>query len=148
MTEYNIVNEVIKFRTAMKIILAKSQLYEFRKFKYFPKGCCVLSSHLLARHLVRNLGYEKTKIVRGYSSGWHYWILADTQVFDITSDQFEDISEIIIGESKWHNQIKISDEWIITNNFFDVNEGSDRADKLILESVFNLIIGSLDDTKT
>ena len=49
----------------------------FRKFSDFPKNCCVITSHLLARYLIRYCKVKGTvSIVHGAhpKDGWHFWV--------------------------------------------------------------------------
>lgn len=119
----------------------------FRKFQYFPRNCCVITSHLLARYLIRDCEVmESVSIVHGEhpKDGWHYWVELCNFVIDITADQFDELrgEEIIVGATDWHNKCVILDRSTVYYDFTDINEGCDCADQKQLEYAYNQLVCS------
>ena len=117
----------------------------FRKFPYFPQNCCVITSHLLARYLIRYCEVNRAvSIVHGAhpKDGWHFWVEVDDLVIDITSDQFDesDGKQVIVGATNWHNKCCILDKHTATYEFTDVEEGCDYADHTQLEYAYKQLV--------
>jgi len=126
-----------------KIIKMTFITHEFRKFKSFPDACCVLSSHLLARFLIREHSYTNVEIVHGErpNYSWHYWVEVDGKVVDITMQQFE-IEDVILDYSLWHSECKILERWSVNYEFEDVDEGADSSSCIALEEAYQSIINT------
>ena len=46
---------------------------EYRKFKYFPQACCVITSHLISRFLIRRFPHIHFEVICGTPNGYpHY----------------------------------------------------------------------------
>lgn len=117
----------------------------FRKFQYFPRNCCVITSHLLARYLIRDC-----EVVGGFSivhgehpkDGWHYWVELCDLVVDITADQFDEFKgeKIIVGATDWHNKCRILKRSSASYDFNAIDEGCDYADKIQIEYAYNHLV--------
>ncbi len=86
-----IVKEAIRFR---KAIDAAHDNCEFKDtMRYFPKGCCEISSDLFAYYLEK-LRIKAKEICGEYdtgnkeTSGRHVWVDVNGLVVDLTADQF------------------------------------------------------------
>ncbi|GAA66133.1 MULTISPECIES: hypothetical protein [Pseudoalteromonas] len=134
------------FKNTVQDIELQRLGHEFRKFKRFPQACCVMTSHLLSRFLIRKFPLHSFKIVNGEPNGFsHYWIESNGKVIDITMNQKGiSLSDVIFSESKWHSNCRILNEWNVTSEFHDVDEGADRASSSTLEIGYKLIISNMD----
>jgi len=117
----------------------------FRKFHHFPRGCCVITSHLLARYLIRDcVVKDVVNIVHGDhpQDGGHYWVQINDLIIDITADQFDAMSEkqVIVGTSGWHSNCSIYEISTEMFDFTNVDEGGDYADRIELESAYNELV--------
>ncbi|MBD1571630.1 hypothetical protein [Aliivibrio sp. S10_S31] len=132
---------------SFKEAIIQAELYqlghEYRKFKYFPQACCVLTSQLLSRFLIRNYPNFEFKVVNGEapSGMWHYWVESNDLVSDITMSQ-DGINgdDVIWSESLWHKKCHILETWKVEQKFNDVSEGADSADSQALETGYQLIM--------
>jgi hypothetical protein len=83
-------------------------------FSKFPDGQCFHTSYLVAEFLVHECGIVRDSIFvivnanRTYKSREesHAWVRIDSQIVDITDDQFEDRDKptILTSDSTWHDQ--------------------------------------------
>jgi len=117
----------------------------FRKFSYFPKNCCVITCHLLARYLIRYCEVRgAVSIVHGAhpSDGWHFWIGVDDLIIDITADQFDEFygRQVVVGATGWHDKCRILNKYTATYEFTDVDEGCDYADQIQLEYAYKQLV--------
>ena len=115
--------------------------HEFRKFKNFPVACCVLSSHLLARFLIREHSCTNVQVVHGERSNhaWNYWVEIENKVVDIPMQQFQ-INDVILDDSLWHSKCRVLERWTINYNFEDVEEGADSSTAEVLENTYQSIV--------
>ena len=117
----------------------------FRKFSSFPNGCCVITSHILARYLIREYGLkDNIKIIHGEhpNEHWHYWVEVNGCIVDITADQFEFFKgcPIIVGETDWHKKCRILETWSPSSEFTVIEEGADYAGIEPLEYLYGHLI--------
>ncbi|MGF1689648.1 hypothetical protein [Photobacterium kagoshimensis] len=137
--------KINRFKTLLQQSYSQLPSHEFRKFKYFPKACCVLTSHLLARFLIRELSCNNVNVVHGERPDgfWHYWVETDGKIIDITMRQFEEpLEDIIFGDSSWHSECTILEKWSAKWSFDDVDEGADSASKAALEHAYQQVMAS------
>lgn len=110
----SIKQNVLLVRCAIKKAIANNE-FSYSKYhldfptmlRNFPKGCCDISSELVAQFLVDNMDL-KLKIVNGrYKDVSHTWIeTEDNCIIDITLDQFRcnslfraySLPEVFVGE--------------------------------------------------
>jgi hypothetical protein len=136
---------------SFKQALIDAELYllghEYRKFKRFPEACCVLTSQLLARFLVRNYPELELRVVHGETPEgmWHYWVEHKGEVFDITMAQHGiEAEDVIWSESLWHQKCHVLETWLVEHDFNDVCEGADSASAQALENGYKLIMSKLN----
>ena len=93
----------------------------------FPDGSCETSSLLLGKILKDIFPEKQVLFVKGTNSQkyeMHFWVEVGDQIFDITADQFEGITEPLFGEPsdiitrRFDDLEKMSiSEALTTNNF-------------------------------
>ncbi len=74
---------------------------------HFPSGCCSWATLFLGNCLKNEFGLKPKRFCGAmYNGSSHEWIVLDSVIIDITSDQYEDSNKsIIVSEkSKWHEK--------------------------------------------
>jgi hypothetical protein len=134
---------------SFKKAIAEAELHqlghEYRKFKRFPEACCVLTSHLLSRFLIRHYPHLEFSVVNGEapSGMWHYWVESAELVSDITMSQKGiDTDDVIWSESFWHKKCRILEVWSVEQQFNYISEGADSADSHALEKGYQLVMSN------
>lgn len=143
----NLKKQIRSFKNA--IIEAELYLlgHEFRKFTRFPQACCVLTSQLLSRFLIRNYPDLELKVVHGEtpSGMWHYWVEHKGIISDITMTQNGiDADDVIWSESLWHKKCHVRETWSVEHDFNDVCEGADSAGAQALENGYKLTMSKFN----
>ena len=92
----------------------------------FPKDCCEITSIVLSaviqKHLPENdiqvsIAYDR------YNNEWHYWLEKESEVIDITADQFDSINQPIYGTQDSFILDKFNDiDRKSVNEFLDTND--------------------------
>ena len=75
---------------------------DLQGFSSFPKGSCEGASLFLGVILKRRFPSSPILYVKGEDKDGasHYWLEADSLIYDITADQFTQLQKPIYGESK------------------------------------------------
>ena len=121
--------------------------HEYRKFKRFPQACCVLTSQLLSRFLIRNYPEFEFKVVHGETPNgiWHYWVEHKGIISDITMTQNGiEAEDVIWSESLWHKKCHVLETWSVEHDFKGVCEGADSADAQALENGYKLTMSKFN----
>src|SRR5690349_7985620 len=86
------------------------------QFECFPAGACGDSSLLLAKYL-ENCGlgafdYVCGELRKNGDFQSHAWLQKEDLIIDITADQFDDISEVVLitKDNSWHKKFKIENK--------------------------------------
>jgi len=98
--------EILELAKQVRAIYDKSRREKFPLFigsLQFPRNSCERASRVFG-HLVKNIHPNAdVKIVAGYcysKNEYHYWALVNELVYDLTCDQFNGFSSIILGEER------------------------------------------------
>lgn len=93
----NLVDVAIQFRS---IFEAEHCNIELPFFEGFPDNCCEGASSFLAFYLMDKFPKKDIYVIHGKSSdGYenHYWVEIDGLIYDLTADQFDEVTEPIYG---------------------------------------------------
>ncbi|HJP19404.1 MAG TPA: hypothetical protein QF468_12215 [Nitrospinota bacterium] len=102
MLDKSLTQEILRFRAA----LDRKPETPFRVLKNFPRGSCKLCSMLLTKYLLESDLINKENVLlcangENQNKISHAWLIIDGIVVDITSDQFNEVDQIVIIAEKY-----------------------------------------------
>lgn len=118
--------EVLELAEQIRAIYEKSKEDKFPLFMgsfQFPKNSCEGASRVFG-YLVKNLHLNAdVQVIKGYcysKNEYHYWTLVNELVYDLTCDQFDEFSSVILGEERTPLSEEFNNtEIFIGENIFD-----------------------------
>jgi len=94
---------LIEFAKSVRSIFEREKENIGLPFFYsFPKNSCESAACFLALLVRKKFPDMQVEVIHGCNreeDGNHYWLEVDSLVYDITGDQFEEISEPVYGHS-------------------------------------------------